>query len=123
MILHFSHRSFVRFVSLSVFIIVSKGKLNVNKAGIPSVHTHCFPLRPSGALRQNHRRQKKAQEVYIGFTRLRYPQHIRGIAASRPQRDTARVGRNPKTGEEIPISEARLPVFKAGKALKDAVAK
>ena len=35
----------------------------------------------------------------------------------------ARVGRNPKTGEEIPISEARLPVFKAGKALKDAVAK
>ena len=30
----------------------------------------------------------------------------------------ARVGRNPKTGEEIPISEARLPVFKAGKALK-----
>ena len=35
----------------------------------------------------------------------------------------ARVGRNPKTGEEIPISEAKLPVFKAGKALKDAVAK
>ena len=35
----------------------------------------------------------------------------------------ARVGRNPKTGEEIPISEARLPVFKAGKALTDAVAK
>lgn len=35
----------------------------------------------------------------------------------------ARVGRNPKTGEEIPVSEARLPVFKAGKALKDAVAK
>ena len=35
----------------------------------------------------------------------------------------ARVGRNPKTGEEIPISEARLPVFKAGTALKDAVAK
>ena len=34
----------------------------------------------------------------------------------------ARVGRNPRTGEEIPISEAMLPVFKAGKALKDAVA-
>ena len=30
----------------------------------------------------------------------------------------ARVGRNPRTGEEIPISEAKLPVFKAGKALK-----
>ena len=35
----------------------------------------------------------------------------------------ARVGRNPKTGEEIPIAEAKLPVFKAGKALKDAVSK
>ena len=34
----------------------------------------------------------------------------------------ARVGRNHRTGEEIPISEAKLPVFKAGKALKDAVA-
>ena len=34
----------------------------------------------------------------------------------------ARVGRNPRTSEEIPISEAKLPVFKAGKALKDAVA-
>ena len=34
----------------------------------------------------------------------------------------ARVGRNPKTGEEIPIAEAKLPGFKAGKALKDAVA-
>ena len=34
----------------------------------------------------------------------------------------ARVGRNPKTGEEIPIAEAKLPVCKAGKALKDAVA-
>ena len=34
----------------------------------------------------------------------------------------ARVGRNPKTGEEIPIAEAKLPVFKAGKALKDAAA-
>ena len=34
----------------------------------------------------------------------------------------ARVGRNPRTGEEIPISEAKLPVFKAGKAPKDAVA-
>lgn len=35
----------------------------------------------------------------------------------------ARVGRNPKTGEEIPISEARLPYSRPGKALKDAVAK
>ena len=32
----------------------------------------------------------------------------------------ARTGRNPKTGEAIQISEAKVPSFKAGKALKDA---
>lgn len=35
----------------------------------------------------------------------------------------ARVGRNPKTKEEIAIPESRVPQFKAGKALKDIVAK
>ncbi|BCV20033.1 transcriptional regulator [Moorella sp. Hama-1] len=35
----------------------------------------------------------------------------------------ARVGRNPRTGEEIQIAATRAPVFKAGKALKDAVAR
>lgn len=33
----------------------------------------------------------------------------------------ARTGRNPQTGEPIQISAARVPSFKAGKALKDAV--
>lgn len=32
----------------------------------------------------------------------------------------ARTGRNPKTGDEIQIAEAKVPAFKAGKALKDA---
>ena len=35
----------------------------------------------------------------------------------------ARIGRNPKTKEEIKIPASRVPGFKAGKALKDAVAK
>ena len=35
----------------------------------------------------------------------------------------ARVGRNPKTKEEIKIPASRVPVFKAGKAFKDAVDK
>jgi len=35
----------------------------------------------------------------------------------------ARKGRNPQTGEEIDIAAARVPVFKAGKALKEAVSK
>jgi len=35
----------------------------------------------------------------------------------------ARKGRNPKTGKEMVIKASKMPVFKAGKALKDAVAK
>jgi DNA-binding protein HU-beta len=32
-----------------------------------------------------------------------------------------RTGRNPRTGEPIPISASKNPKFKAGKGLKDAV--
>ena len=35
----------------------------------------------------------------------------------------AREGRNPQTNETIKIPASKVPVFKAGKALKDAVAK
>ena len=35
----------------------------------------------------------------------------------------ARVGRNPKTKAVIEIPASKVPVFKAGKALKDSVAK
>ncbi len=35
----------------------------------------------------------------------------------------ARMGRNPKTKEAIEIPASKTPVFKAGKALKDVVAK
>lgn len=33
----------------------------------------------------------------------------------------ARTGRNPLTGEELNIAASKVPAFKAGKALKDAV--
>lgn len=33
----------------------------------------------------------------------------------------ARTGRNPQTGEAIAIKASKIPTFKAGKALKDAV--
>lgn len=36
------------------------------------------------------------------------------------QRD-ARMGRNPRTGQEVPISGKRVPSFKPGKALKERV--
>ncbi|MBW7982070.1 nucleoid-associated protein HU-beta [Enterobacillus tribolii] len=34
---------------------------------------------------------------------------------------SARTGRNPQTGKEIKIPAAKVPGFRAGKALKDAV--
>lgn len=36
---------------------------------------------------------------------------------------SARTGKNPRTGEAIKIAASKVPSFKAGKALKDAVNK
>jgi len=46
-----------------------------------------------------------------------------GFGAFEIKERAARVGRNPKTKEEIEIPASRTAAFKAGKALKDAVAK
>ena len=46
-----------------------------------------------------------------------------GFGAFEVKERNARVGRNPKTKEEIEIPASRVAVFKAGKALKDSVAK
>jgi len=42
-----------------------------------------------------------------------------GTFEARPR--PARTARNPRTGESIQISASRLPAFKAGKALKEAM--
>ena len=46
-----------------------------------------------------------------------------GFGSFEVKKRAARVGRNPKTKEEIEIPATRVPVFKAGKVLKDAVSK
>ena len=46
-----------------------------------------------------------------------------GFGSSEVKKRAARVGRNPKTNDTIEIPASVVPVFKAGKALKDAVAK
>lgn len=46
-----------------------------------------------------------------------------GFGAFEVKERGARIGRNPKTKEEIEIPATRVPVFKAGKVLKDAVSK
>ncbi len=46
-----------------------------------------------------------------------------GFGAFEVKERGARVGRNPKTKEEIQIPASRVASFKVGKALKDAVSK
>ena len=46
-----------------------------------------------------------------------------GFGSFEAKQREARMGRNPKTKEAIKIPASTIPVFKAGKALKDAVAK
>ena len=46
-----------------------------------------------------------------------------GFGSFEVKQREARIGRNPKTKEEINIPASKSPVFKPGKALKDAVNK
>ena len=44
-----------------------------------------------------------------------------GFGSFEVRERAARKGRNPQTGKEMKIAAKKAPVFKAGKALKDAV--
>ena len=44
-----------------------------------------------------------------------------GFGTFKVSKRKARKGRNPQTGKEIKIAAKKVPVFKAGKGLKDAV--
>ena len=46
---------------------------------------------------------------------------IVGFGAFEVKQRAARIGRNPQTKQTIEIPASKTPVFKAGKALKDAV--
>ena len=46
-----------------------------------------------------------------------------GFGSFEVKKRAARIGRNPKTKETIKIPASKVPAFKPGKALKDAVAK
>ncbi|HEY8496313.1 MAG: DNA-binding protein [Firmicutes bacterium ZCTH02-B6] len=48
---------------------------------------------------------------------------IVGFGTFEVRERAARRGRNPQTGADIQISARKIPAFKAGKALKDSVAK
>jgi DNA-binding protein HU-beta len=44
-----------------------------------------------------------------------------GFGTFETRKRSARVGRNPQTGANIPIPESKVPAFKAGIKLKEAV--
>ena len=46
-----------------------------------------------------------------------------GFGSFEVKKRAARIGRNPKTKESIEIPASVVPVFKAGKALKDSISK
>jgi DNA-binding protein HU-beta len=76
------------------------GKAGVSKAAAEKV-LKAFMEEVKGGI-------KKGERVtLVGFGTF--------YAAERP----ARMGRNPRTGEEIKIPACTVPKFKAGKALKD----
>lgn len=73
---------------------------------------------------------KKDTEAAVNATLLTITETLKaeekvqlvGFGSFEVKTRAARVGRNPKTGTEIEIPQTKTPVFKAGKALKDAVA-
>jgi integration host factor subunit beta len=46
---------------------------------------------------------------------------LRGFGAFTVKRRQARTGRNPRTGEAVPVDEKAVPFFKAGKELRERV--
>ena len=74
--------------------------------------------------------KKDAEKVLAAFTETVTESltagekvQIVGFGAFETKVRAERMGRNPKTGEDIPIPATKVPAFKAGKALKDAVDK
>ena len=73
---------------------------------------------------------KKAAEAAVNATLSAITEGLKteekvqlvGFGSFEVKKRAARVGRNPKTKESIEIPASVVPVFKAGKALKDAVA-
>ena len=67
---------------------------------------------------------KAVENVFAGITNaMRQGEEVRlvGFGTFSVAHRAASQGRNPRTGEKIPIPASKQPKFKAGKGLKDAV--
>jgi DNA-binding protein HU-beta len=62
-----------------------------------------------------------ALDAITGSLRQSDPVVLVGFGTFTVKERAARTGRNPQTGAAIEIKAARVPGFKAGKALKDAL--
>ena len=67
--------------------------------------------------------KKDAEKAIKAFTDAVSEELVKGgkIQLVEVAERAAREGRNPKTGETMPIAASKTPKFKAGKALKDMV--
>lgn len=67
----------------------------------------------------------RAVEALIGAVRTTLKKNgtvtLVGFGTFSVGKRAARVGRNPRTGDEIKIKAAKVPKFRPGKALKDAI--
>ncbi|MDP1532214.1 MAG: HU family DNA-binding protein [Rubrivivax sp.] len=67
----------------------------------------------------------RALEALIGGVRTTLKKNgsvtITGFGTFAVNKRAARTGRNPRTGDVIKIKSAKVPKFRAGKALKDAL--
>ena len=64
---------------------------------------------------------KKDTEAAVNATLLTITETV-GFGSFETKKRAARTGLNPRTKETVEIPAAKVPAFKAGKALKDAVA-
>lgn len=46
---------------------------------------------------------------------------LRGFGAFSPRHRKARTGRNPRTGESVPVPEKHVPFFRTGKDLRERI--
>ena len=67
----------------------------------------------------------RALEAVIGAVKMALKKNddvtLVGFGTFSLGKRAARIGRNPRTGEEIKIKATKIPKFKPGKGLKDAV--
>ena len=79
----------------------------------------------ASAAELNKKQAKAALEATLdaitGSLKKGEPVQLIGFGNFEVRERAARKGRNPQTGKEIDIPASKVPAFKAGKALKDAV--